>query len=136
MKKYDLDTLYQKLQLYLKRYNSDFYNLILKFPEEYNKKILKELQTRIKKFDELENFTTFFYHDAKIPSLEDMINEKMKITETRIIEMALKLTISILQEKNTDFESVDEVKELFIEKIQQADMKNGQVLWPTRYALS
>jgi len=35
-----------------------------------------------------------------------------------------------------DFQSVDEAKEAFIQAISAAGMKNGQVLWPVRVALS
>ncbi len=136
LKKSDISDIYNKLLTYLKRYNSDFYDLLQSFPEEYNKKILSELKWRIKKFDELQNLTTFFYGDAKNPSSDLLMNEKMKITDLDIVKKWLELTLNVLQSQSSDFESVDDVKNVFVEKIKEAEMKNGQVLWPTRVALS
>jgi glutamyl/glutaminyl-tRNA synthetase len=60
----------------------------------------------------------------------------MKIDSLDSIKKALKLTLVILKNKWSNFESIDEIKEVFIEKIKEAEMKNGQVLWPVRCALS
>jgi hypothetical protein len=46
---YDLDKLFVLLKEYLKKYNPTHLELILKFDDSYNKKILKELQTRLKR---------------------------------------------------------------------------------------
>gem|GEM_PF-1183762 len=49
----------------------------------------------------------------------------------------MELSIKMLEERNgIDFISVNEVKDLFVESINKAEMKNGQVLWPVRCALS
>ncbi|MDF1682553.1 MAG: hypothetical protein P1U46_02090 [Patescibacteria group bacterium] len=40
----DLELVYNKLLLYLKRYDEDFYNQIITFDEKYNKSILNELR--------------------------------------------------------------------------------------------
>jgi hypothetical protein len=48
----------------------------------------------------------------------------------------LDLALKILKNKKEDFENIDEIKDIFVEKIKEAEMKNGQVLWPVRCALS
>jgi glutamyl/glutaminyl-tRNA synthetase len=60
----------------------------------------------------------------------------MKIENIEIAKKWLELTREILSTKKEDFNSVDEVKELFVQQIQKAEMKNWQVLWPVRVALS
>jgi glutamyl/glutaminyl-tRNA synthetase len=57
LKNTDINILYDKLNLYLSRYNKDFLEKISDFPEEYNKKILNELRTKMKKFDEFQDLT-------------------------------------------------------------------------------
>ena len=47
----------------------------------------------------------------------------------------MSLSLLILENKN-DFESISEIKNLFIEEIKLKNMKNWQVLWPVRCALS
>lgn len=59
----------------------------------------------------------------------------MKIKDIDTVKKALEISINITK-NNNDFNSIDEVKNIFIEKIKEAEMKNWQVLWPTRVALS
>ena len=136
LKSMDSDILFNKFIIYLKRYDNEFYEQISKFDESYNKKIFDELRWRIKHFSEFKQYSTFFYNDSKIPNKELMINEKMKITDISIVKKALELTLEILKEKWDDFESISDIKDAFVEKIKAAEMKNGQVLWPARCALS
>jgi nondiscriminating glutamyl-tRNA synthetase len=130
----DVDTLYGLLVDWLKEYESDFYsNKFSKQTEEYNKKILKELQTRLKKFDEYIELTTFLYDDAKI-SPDLLINEKMWLTSLEIAKNSLVITLEVLD--SLENEDPEVLKNKFIEKIKSEWMKNGQVLWPIRIALS
>jgi hypothetical protein len=59
----------------------------------------------------------------------------MKINDIETVKKGFSIALDILN-NNSDFESVDAVKDIFIEKIKEAEMKNGQVLWPVRVALS
>lgn len=136
LKTLDEDYLYEKLLAYLSKYDAEFYEKILSFPEDYNKKIFNELKTRIKHFSEYKNFTNFFYEDSKIPEKNMILNEKMNITDLDIVKKALNISLDILKTKWSNFESIEQVKDIFIEKIKEAWMKNGQVLWPVRCALS
>ena len=135
LKNTDINILYDKLFLYLSRYNKEFLNKISIFPEAYNKRILGELRTKMKKFDEFEELTSFLYWEYNIPDQTLLLNEKMKITQISEVKKAFVVASDIL-DNNDDFNSVDEVKNVFIEKIKEAEMKNGQVLWPVRVALS
>jgi hypothetical protein len=48
----------------------------------------------------------------------------MKIDSIEIVKKALNISLSVLKNKKSDFDSVDEVKQVFIEEIKQNDMKN------------
>jgi glutamyl/glutaminyl-tRNA synthetase len=136
IKNMDTDKLYEIFKKYLENYDTELLSTISFFPEVYNKKVISELKTKIKKFDEFRENSFCFYNDTKIPSSELMINEKMKIDNIDIVVKSLSISLDILKSKNSDFNSIDEVKNIFVEKIQIAEMKNGQVLWPVRCALS
>lgn len=131
----DINILYEELSDYLKVYDLDFYeNTFSKASSEYNKSILKELQTRLKTFGEFKSLTTFFYSEPDIAPIELFLNPKMKIDSTEILGKWLSLIMEILKEWH--FNNYDEMKNIFIEKIKEVEMKNGQVLWPVRVALS
>ena len=48
----DTDLVYTKLLKYLEKYDAEFFATFQKFREAYNKSVLNELKTRIKKFDD------------------------------------------------------------------------------------
>ncbi len=136
LKSLDVDYLYNKLKTYLSKYDNDFLNVINNFSDDYNKKIFWELKTRIKNFSEYKGFTSFFYNNSKIPWNDLIINRKMKINDINDVKKALKLTLEILSNKNNNLNSIDDIKNIFVENIKNAWMKNWQVLWPVRCALS
>jgi len=135
LKNYEINKLYNKFENYLKKYDTDFLNTINSFWEDYNKKILLELKTKIKKFDEFKNSTWFFYKEPSFTNTDLFFNKKMKIDSIEIIKRGLNIALDIVS-SNNNFNSIDEIKEIFIEKIKLNNMKNGQVLWPVRVALS
>jgi len=136
LKEMDISIVYDKLITYLRRYDKDFLDKVLSFPEEYNKKILSELKTRMKKFEDFKDLTLFLYWEARLPEKELFLNEKMKINDLDIVKKWLNISLEIFKDKNSNLDSINSIKEIFIEKIKEAEMKNGQVLWPTRVALS
>jgi glutamyl/glutaminyl-tRNA synthetase len=138
LKNSDINELYEKFINYLEEYDKEFLEKIKKFGDDYNKKILNELKTKIKKFDEYKEQTKFLYDDNLEIKTDLLINEKMKITNLEIAKKWLEISLEILEnrENNKNFESIEEMKNIFIEKIKKAWLKNGQVLWPTRVALS
>lgn len=128
----------QKLEIYLKEYDEIFYNTIISSPKEYNLKIVSELKSRFQKFDEYKDLTTFFYNDFEVTSkvVDLLLNPKMKIDDIEVVKKWLNLTLQILESRQNDFDSIQEVKDIFVEEIKKAEMKNGQVLWPVRVSLS
>ncbi len=131
-----IDDLYNKLLTYLRRYYPECAEKISGFDADYNKKVLGELQTKMKKFSEFEELTSFFYADDISVDKEVLLNAKMKVPDEESAKQALQVGLDILEKQGNDFDSVDTVKEAFISGIQAAEMKNGQVLWPVRVATS
>jgi glutamyl/glutaminyl-tRNA synthetase len=86
LKTLDLSYLFDKLLIYLSKYDREFYDKILTFPKEYNFKILEELRTRIKYFAEFKEFSVFFYNEPKIPDEKLLVNEKMKIISLKEVQ--------------------------------------------------
>jgi glutamyl-tRNA synthetase/nondiscriminating glutamyl-tRNA synthetase len=87
IKNMNLEVLYDKLTKYLSEFEKDFYeNIFLKANKDYNLKIVKELQTKLIKFSEFKDLTTFFYNDFEVTSkIKDLlVNPKMKIENIEI----------------------------------------------------
>lgn len=129
-----IDELFAKLEKYLSTYEVDFYNnVFIKHNDEYNKRILTELKTRMKKFDEYIELTTFIYNDSKI-NTSLLLNEKMWITTLELAKTTLIIALDIINSQEEY--NAENIKNMFIEKIKEAGLKNWQVLWPVRVALS
>jgi len=98
--------------------------------------VLSELKTRLKTLSEFKGLTGFFFTAPITTSTDLLMNPKMKIDSIEIVQKGLELSLQVLKQQKSDFESIDQIKEIFISAIKEAEMKNGQVLWPVRVALS
>ncbi len=137
IKQMDIDTLWEQLKAYLETYNPKYLQKISNSPISFTKKILTELQTRMKRFGEFEEISSFFYEDVSAPIDTDLlINPKMKIETLYDAKVSLEFALEIIQDSSFDDSSSDTIKDMFIPAIADSDMKNGQVLWPVRVALS
>lgn len=139
IKNMDNEILYEKISEYLQKFECDFYtHTFLSVWKEYNLSIISELKTRLITLKEYIHLTWFFYSDfeitEKIKNL--LINPKMKIEDISIAKSGLMLAWDIIKNTSREFDSIEEVKNIFVEKIKEAEMKNWQVLWPVRVALS
>ncbi|RAL57454.1 glutamate--tRNA ligase [Candidatus Gracilibacteria bacterium GN02-872] len=131
----DENYLYGKLLEFLEKYDKEFLETLKKFDENYNKKIFKELKTRIRYFAEYKDFTSLFYNEPKLLGKDIFVNGKMKIESIEDVKKALNFSLEILNSIG-NFEDFENIKNIFIEKIKESGLKNGQVLWPLRCALS
>lgn len=134
IKRMNLETLYERLEKYLQNYQKDFYeNIFAKATKEFNLKIVAELQTRLKRFDEFIELTIFLYNGARV-ARDLLVNPKMKIeNEDQAID-ALRFLSPLLE--HADFTSLENLKNSLLPAIAESWKKNGQVLWPLRVALS
>lgn len=134
IKAMNIDKLYSRLEKFLQKYDNDFFEHIFsKFDKNFNQKIITELQTRLKRFNEYKELTTFFYQEAKI-ARELLVNPKMKINSEEEAIESLKFVLPILE--NADFENMENLKAPILSAIAENGKKNGQILWPIRVALS
>lgn len=139
IKNLPIEKLYEALGEYLQTFEEGFYeNVFLKAEKKYNIAILTELKTRLTTLKEFIALTWFFYNDFEMNEERKslLINPKMKIENLDIVKKWLQLALDILSAKNNDFENIEEIKNIFVEEIKNAEMKNWQVLWPVRVALS
>ncbi len=134
IKRMEIGELHTRLAKYLEEYEEDFYrNTFSQKDYEYNTRIIRELQTRMKKFDEYIGLTTSLYGEAKIRK-DLLVNAKMKIeSEAEALE-SLAFALPLLESAN--YTSLDALKAPILEAIVTAGKKNGQILWPLRVALS
>jgi nondiscriminating glutamyl-tRNA synthetase len=134
IKRMEIGELHTRLAKYLEEYEEDFYrNTFSQKDYEYNTRIIRELQTRMKKFDEYIGLTTSLYGEAKIRK-DFLVNAKMKIeSEAEALE-SLAFTLPLLE--SADYSSLDALKTPILEAIATAGKKNGQILWPLRVTLS
>lgn len=134
---YETQTLWNKLKTYLSRYDEALLQHIWEFPEEYIFKILDELKTRMKRLSDFKELTTFFFSgEIKELDLELIVNKKMKLESVSDVKKALTVALNVLSSDTLDIQDPENIKNTFIEEIKAAEMKNGQVLWPVRVALS
>jgi len=103
--------------------NLEFFSKVLVSTEE---KILKDPQSTM---DNIQ----FFFKDNYTYDLNLFINEKMKIDQSIALQ-AIQTSVENLTPE--DFKDEETLKNKFISLIQNLGLKNGQVLWPVRVALS
>jgi nondiscriminating glutamyl-tRNA synthetase len=124
-----------RLGAYLQEYRPEFYvQHFSKASSETNLNIVRELKTRLKRFDEFPDLTKFLYGDAAVrPDL--LCNAKMKIETLEQAKTALQFALSVL-EKYSEISDFEAFKADFLASIAALGYKNGQILWPLRIALS
>lgn len=75
-----------------------------------------------------------FYFDPKEAPLELMLNAKMKVDQS-IAKTGLENSINSLSDLD-NYEDMDAIQQQLIGLVQKLGLKNGQLLWPIRVALS
>ena len=133
---YETETLWNKLQRYLQRYDTQYLEKIQDFPEDFHLRILAELKTRLKKLWDFKELTEYFYQDIWEVDTDLIVNKKMKIETIADVKNSLKFVLEILEWDQINIEDPENIKQVFLEEIQKKEMKNGQILWPARVALS
>lgn len=101
---------------------------------EYAYRFLPAVQTRIKTLAETPTMIRYFLADTLDFDLKLLTSEKMNIT-LEIAKTALSACAEDLQNLE-NFNSEESIKEHLIKTIERLGLKNGQVLWPLRVALT
>ena len=94
--------------------------------------IARTIQDRIRFLEEAPELLAWFF-DYQVPSTDLILNEKMKVDAT-LGKMVLEKSLELLEAED-DF-SEESLKNKFMELISELSLKNGQVLWPVRAALT
>ena len=104
----DLSVLSERLTKYLESYERDFYREIFSLQTpEFNAKILRELQSRMKRFDEYIELTRSLYGNT--PMRRDLLtNAKMKIETEADAIAALHFVFPYIE--HGDYSSLDALK--------------------------
>jgi hypothetical protein len=90
----------------------------------------------MKTFNEFKELTQYFLEDVADLDIELIVNPKMKVTSIFDAKISLEVALELLKNTEVSLESPEDIKEAFIDIISRKEMKNGQVLWPVRVALS
>jgi glutamyl/glutaminyl-tRNA synthetase len=108
IKRMPLGELHTRLAKYLEEYEEDFYREIFSQKNyDYNSRILSELQTRMKRFDEYIPLTKSLYGEASIRK-DLLTNAKMKIeTEEEALE-SLRFALPLLE--SADYSDMEKLK--------------------------
>jgi glutamyl/glutaminyl-tRNA synthetase len=126
--------LHTRIAQFLEKYEEAFYTHTFSQKNyDYNAKIISEIQTRLKRFDEYISLTHSLYGEAVVRK-DLLINPKMKIESEADWIVSLMFILPHIQ--NADFTSLETLKWPILEAIASAGKKNGQILWPLRVALS
>jgi glutamyl/glutaminyl-tRNA synthetase len=115
IKRMEIGELHTRIAKYLEEYEEDFYRHTFSQRDyEYNTRIIHELQTRMKRFDEYTSLTKSLYGEAQVRR-DLLVNPKMKIeTETEALE-SLKFAFPLLEA--ADYSSLDAIKAPILEAI-------------------
>ncbi len=112
IKRLDPGELHTRVAKHLEEYEEDFYkNTFSQKNYDFNHKIIKELQTRMKRFDEYVELTKCLYGSAGL-RIDLLMNPKMKIETTQEAIDSLQFALPILE--NADFTNLDKLKSPFI----------------------
>ena len=102
-----------------------------KVPENFLE-ISKTIKERARFLSEAQELLKWFF-EYELPSKDLILNEKMKVDE-EIAKKVLEKSLDLLRREN-DF-SEENLKEKFLNLVKELGLKNGQVLWPVRAALT
>lgn len=101
--------------------------------DPYFLKTLEVVQTRMQTLGDAPEMLKVFLIEEPEFNLDLLLNEKMKV-DKETARLALEKAAETL-EKTSDF-TEENLKEVLIELVQRLGLKNGQVLWPLRVALT
>lgn len=97
-------------------------------------KIAAILHTRVEVLSEISGQLDFFYALPEY-STEMYTHKKMK-TNNEVALSSLETILPVLEEISPENWNIERLHEIVLEKVKELGMKNGQMLWPVRTALT
>jgi glutamyl/glutaminyl-tRNA synthetase len=136
LQKLQADDYYSRLHTYLHRYQNEFFETVFKKQSEsFNRAVALEIRSRMQKFEDFIGLTECFYSPFDLdPSL--LLSEKMKVVDYTEAKHSLEWILQAIDSIPSESFELEVLKNTIIPRIAEAGLKNGQVLWPTRVALT
>jgi len=124
------EDLAERIKQYLQQAKIDFAG----FNNDYLLKAVRTIQERLFKLSQAPEQLRFYFEE---PGLDKdlLYNEKMEVNESLLTDIWPKIEEFVGNMDNAQFNE-DDLKNNFTEFIKDLGLKNGQVLWPIRVALS
>jgi len=97
-------------------------------------KIAEILHTRVEVLNEIEGQVDFFYELPEY-SMEMYTHKKMK-TNSEVALSSLEIILPVLEAISEENWTIETLHEIVLNKVKELEMKNGQMLWPIRTALT
>lgn len=127
--------LYDRLDIYLNEYQSEYATTTWQdFDREYHLRVLSEVGIRLPTLSQFSELSKCCYVQPTEYLLQTFCNEKMKVTTLEQVLAAIDFARDILTISSNS--SAEELQKQFLEKIASSGLKNGQILYPVRVALS
>jgi nondiscriminating glutamyl-tRNA synthetase len=127
--------LYDRLDMYLKEYQSEYAATTWQnFDREYHLRVLSEVGIRLPTLSQFSELSKCCYVQPTEYLLQTFCNEKMKVTTLEQVLAAIDFARDLLTVSSNS--SAEELQKQFLEKIASSGLKNGQILYPVRVALS
>lgn len=103
--------------------------------DPYLLKATEIIQTRMQTLKDAPEMLRFFFKKPEYVE-ELLLSEKMKV-DKKTAKLALEKSLETLEKiSEKDFEDEENLKEPLINLVKELELKNGQVLWPLRVALT
>jgi len=100
-------------------------------------KALGLIQERTKKLSEVSEFLRFFFvEDINISITRSLYSHQKMGTSPETAVDSLLFSQKVIEEISENFWNIETIKETFLQKIKEAEYKNGFILFPLRVALS
>lgn len=127
--------LYDRLDIYLNEYQSEYATTTWQdFDREYHLRVLSEVGIRLPTLSQFSELSKCCYVQPTEYLLQTFCNEKMKVTTLEQVLAAIDFARDTLTISSNS--SAEELQKQFLEKIASSGLKNGQILYPVRVALS
>jgi glutamyl-tRNA synthetase len=136
IRSYQIDELYLKIKKWAEQFNVDNLLIVTNPDESFNKKVLSLVQDRLKKFNELDVLTSYFYF---LPDIAGSDLTKLLLAYTETSERSLKILESFLLMYDTISElewTTQNLDKLSHEMITQYGYKPKEAFMTLRIALT
>lgn len=133
----ETEALYDRLETYLQTYREAFVmSTWSKYSREYHLSVIREIAQRLPLLSDYLELSRCIYETPRSYDLSVFFHEKMKVTSREDVIQALDVISPILESEPDDRVDRAGFESRVIAAIAEAGLKNGQILYPVRVALT